>query len=169
VRTLPLVLLAVGCAGGPPAEESKAFPGAVHAAAPEAVLAAARAALEAAGMIVETAGPGPLRTRRREETEGYAWRLELAIAPRGGKTSVEPALHLERPPLFQPFGDALRNRARMEADDGYLATRNRPAYERDVAGIDARSPEGEREAAIGRLEGRIRAALADLAARLAAR
>jgi hypothetical protein len=169
VRSPLLILLAAGCAGGPPAEEAKAFPGAVHQAEAEAVLAAGRAALEAAGMILDRTAHGRLVTRRREEPEGYSWTLELAVAPRGRRTSVDAVLNLERASLFDPFGEALRNRARMQADDAYLESKNRPAYERDVAGIEAESPEGRREAAIGRLEARVRALLADLAARLGSR
>jgi len=163
VRAIPLLLL-LGCSSGPPAQESKALPPAAFAGAPSAAAPALQSALEAAGWVVEQADERGVATRRREEPEDFAWRLGVALTPRGAGTLLDATLSVERSDSFRPVEGLFRNNARMQADDQYLETKNRPAYERDQAAIEAGTPEGRREAGIRRLEERIRGILRSLAA-----
>ena len=160
MRRLPLLLiLAAGCAGGPPARETRALPAGVRDGDPAAVAGAVRSALEAAGWAVERAEPDAVATRLREEPENFSWRLDVALVRRGARTEVVASLVLERAETFNPVTGLLRNNARMQVDDQYLETGNRRAYERDHAQIEADSPEGRREAALRRLEERVRGVL----------
>ena len=156
---IAFVLLLVGCAGGPPPVEARSLPPSTRPGAPAAAATELKSALETAGWIVERAGGHGLATRRREEPEDFAWRLEVALSPKGALTIVEPTLTLERSDEFRPLEGLFRNNARMQADDEFLATKNRPAYERDVVEIEAHTPEGRREAAIRRLDARLRSVL----------
>jgi hypothetical protein len=158
VRALPLLLL-LGCSSGPPPAETRSFPPTTPPAAPAAYAASLKGALEAAGWVVERAGPEGLATRRREEPEDFAWTLQVVLTPKGEGTTADASLTLERSSGFRPVEAIFRNNTRMQADDEFLETKNRPAYEKDQATIDAGTPEGRREAAIRRLEGRIRGIL----------
>lgn len=160
MRAVPVLLLLAGCAGGPPPVESRSLPPFVRPGAPAAAGAELRSALEASGWIVEKADGRGVSTRRREEPEDYAWRLEVALSPKGDATALEATLSLERTDEFRPLEGLFRNSARMQADDAYLETKNKTAYDRDQAAIDAATPEGRREAAIKRLDARLRAILA---------
>ena len=159
MRTAFLLLLA-GCSGGPPPLEARSLPPAVRPGTPAAAAVELQSALEAAGWIVERAGEHGLATRRREEPEDFAWRLELVLSPRAASTIVDATLSLERSDSFRPVEALFRNNARMQADDEFLATKNRPAVARDVVEIESNTPEGRREAAIKRLDARIRSLLA---------
>ena len=159
MKSIPFVLLLAGCSSGPPVQESKALPPATFAGAPSAAAPALQSAFEAAGWVVERADENGVATRRREEPEDFAWRLSVVLTPRGTSTLMDATLSLERSDAFRPVEGLLRNNARMQADDQYLETKNRPAYERDQAAIEANTPEGRREAGIRRLEERIRGIL----------
>ena len=154
-----LLILAAGCAGGGPARESRPLPSAVRDGDPTTVAAALRSTLEAAGWPVDRAEAGGVTTRLREEPEEYSWQVEIGLAASGTKTDLQVSLVVDRPSLGRPVQGLLRNNARMQVDDQYLETGNRSAYERDRAQIDANSPEGRREAAIRKLEERVRAVL----------